>query len=275
LLSTPFLFIDIDETLVRPCPPGTGSAPGQLLGQSLLWLMQQAAMRQKGMTAQDAERIIRQVHDSIRWWCFTDFIRALNLDAHRFWQYAYEAEADCFEPVSTDVPYVIPALHKAGYKLFITTNNAGPAILHKLRLAGLAEIWGSPYFLQYFGPPQLHCMKAEAEFWRRTLAQTGIVADQAMVIGDSWTDDVLAPREAGLRNCIHLDAQRRDDPLLQEGVWRVGNWRQIAQRLLNPAAYQSLLARLDPHPTLTVRTLVQTVPEIRRRPSLQCPGRVI
>ena len=116
--------------------------------------------------------------------------------------------------------------------MFVTSNNPSSGILLKLTIAGLAEIWGSKYFLQYLNPPALHHMKEEPAFWRQALAHTGLDPRRITVIGDSWSDDVLAPRAAGITSSIQFVRDRPGTPVWEDGVWRAGRWTDVAELLL-------------------------------------------
>lgn len=232
------LLIDIDGTLTDWIgqPPAEGR--GLLLGQSLLWQMREFAVQRNGMDSAEAERRIRHVLQTVRWWHWSDFLRELDLNGYVFWQFAYERESHYLGAIEDGLTSVFDRLHQAGYRMFITSNNPNTGILHKLRLAGLAEIYGSRYFLQYFCPCDLHYMKQDPEFWRRVLTHSGLSARTTIVIGDSWADDILAPQEAGIGRRIHLNIAGHDlaeHSGEQEGVWNVSNWQQITRLLLQAA----------------------------------------
>ena len=179
-------------------------------------------------------RVIRGVYEANRWWHWSDFICALGLDAHHFWARAVEVESQYIGPLSGGLPAVFDGLKAAGWRMFITSNNPSSGILLKLTLAGLADIWGSPYFLQYLNPPALHHMKEDPGFWRQALAHTGLDPRRIIVIGDSWSDDILAPRAAGIGSSIQIDVGRPGDAAWEDDVWRVSNWTQIADLLPEP-----------------------------------------
>ena len=228
LAAHDFLFIDVDGTITDP----VGEPPEDLLGQSLLHLMREAAVEERGLGRDEAERIIRATFEANRWWHWSDFLCALGLDAHRFWARALEVESGHLGPVSDDLPAVFDRLLAAGFRMFVTSNNPSSGILLKLSIAGLADIWGSRYFLQYLNPPALHHMKEDPAFWRQALAHTGLDPGRITVIGDSWSDDVLAPRAAGIGSSIRIDPTRTGPPEREGGVWSVANWGQIEDLLL-------------------------------------------
>jgi len=222
------LVIDIDDTLVRV---RAGSKHQELFGQPLLALMCEMAVATNGMSREEATEIIKRVDQTVVWWGWRDFIRALDLDAHAFWRFAYQCESAYIEPVHPHLPALMASLCDAGYRLFVASNNPSSGILHKLRLANLAGVWGSPFFARYFGATELRAMKGAPEFWSGILANTGLRSDHMITIGDLWSDDVLAPRVAGICRNIYLNwAGEEQDPL--DGVVCVSSWDEARQYLL-------------------------------------------
>ncbi len=226
-----FLFVDIDDTITTATGAPRVEGNGLLLGQSLLWLMRQFAVQHNGISPAEAEQRIRHVADTVSWWHWSDFLRQLQLNGHDFWEFAQTQEASYLGPVEPGLPDIFEQLWQAGYRMFITSNNPSSGMLHKLRLAGLADIYGSRYFLQYFSPCDLHYMKSSPEFWQRTLTHSGLPASQIIVVGDSWNDDVLSPSQAGIQRFIHLNRSHETMPQRND-VLSVNNWTQIASALL-------------------------------------------
>lgn len=225
------LFVDIDGTLTDWTAPPPREGEGALCGSSLMWLMWEMAVEQ-GADPAEAEAVIRRIFTTMRWWHYTDFLRALNLDPAAFWAFAHRRESEYIGPVEAGLPVRFRDIQRAGFHMIVTSNNPSSGILHKLRIAGLGQIWGSPFFLQYLSPPDLHCMKCEGEFWHRALAHTGLPPDRAIVIGDLWRDDVEAPREAGIRRSILLDRTLETATVKRDGVWLARDWRRIVALLL-------------------------------------------
>jgi FMN phosphatase YigB (HAD superfamily) len=222
------LFIDIDNTLCREIPDAQPATT--FLGQGLLQAMVDFAIDTRGLPREQAEDIVRTVQATLRWWHWTDFIIALDLDAAAFWEFAYARERRSLGPVEPGLHRAMAALKRAGWDLFITSNNPSSGILHKLRLAGLAEIWGSPYFNQYLSPCDLHCMKGEPEFWKRALAHTGLPAAAVTVVGDNPHDDVAAPRMAGIASAV-LYAPTPPGQPVPDDVPVAGSWPEIVDVL--------------------------------------------
>jgi len=226
------LFIDIDDTITRFRSHVDPESLGIFRGQLMLYLAREAAVLQKGITRQEAERIITEVHELTPRWHWADFICALGLDPVAFWQYAYAEELKYREPVSDSLPEVFDGLCRAGYKMIITSNNPVSGSMHKLRIAGLGEVCGTRYFLQVVGAQEMGCLKEDAAFWRCVLAHTGVERSRVIVIGDIWSDDVEAPLAAGIESRIYMDWERTGAPACEDGVWRVNSWRQVMGLLL-------------------------------------------
>jgi FMN phosphatase YigB (HAD superfamily) len=226
------LFIDIDDTITRARDNGDGLPP-KFCDVPMLYTMRQAAIEQKGMDPTEAERVIMNVLESVQWWHWADFIIALGLDSYKFWEFAYQWDLQYLEPTSPELPVIFDKMHRRGYRMFVTSNNPSTGILHKLRVAGLAEIWGSPYFLQYFGPPTLRHMKWDTDFWNETIAQSGLDPHEVVVIGDNWHDDIITPTACGIKRRIHLDHNRTEAPEHVDGVWKVSSWADISELLLS------------------------------------------
>lgn len=234
------LFIDIDDTLCQQRLDAAGLPP-PFRGQNLLRVMIDYSIKNKHILRSEAERTISQICDTVSWWHWTDFLRALDLDAAEFWDYAYEQERHTLGPVEPDLGSHLHALANAGWQLFITSNNPSSGICHKLRLAGVANIWGSPLFRQYLSPCDIHYMKSSPEFWRRCLCHTGLPATAVTIIGDNPHDDVAAPREAGISSAI-LYAPRRKTEKMPADLQIAANWAEIVnilQRGHPPAALET------------------------------------
>lgn len=227
------LFIDIDDTITRI---RDGATPEKVLhGQSLLGLMCEMACK-NGMDRTQAEEIIGGIIKDMPWWHWTDFICALGLDAAEFWEYAFQEEQRHLEPICKDLGDILKSLKEAGYRLYITSNNPNSGILLKLRIAGLAQIWGSPYFIQYLNPPDMRASKSNVEFWKRSLAHTGLRGDEIVTIGDSWRDDIQNARAGGITRTIYLDHRNENgqgDAPLEPGIWRAQSWQEVKKLLLN------------------------------------------
>ena len=226
------LFIDIDETLVQPRKNVPTGPQQTVCGFAFLYIMQQAAVKQKGMSSEEAEKIIAHVLETTSWWHWSDFILALDLEAHTFWDYAFEEEREHLEPVSPDLPYIFSTLYNNGYRMFITSNNPDSGILHKLRIAGLGNIWGSPYFLQYLGPPGVRQMKWDTQFWKEIIARTGLDPRYIVTIGDNFPDDITVPAKSGINRRIYLNWDHSGSVEVKDGVWKVGSWNQILTLLV-------------------------------------------
>ncbi|MBL8995190.1 MAG: HAD family hydrolase [Spirochaetia bacterium] len=191
------LFIDVDDTLVRFKKTGDHAGADVQNTGSLGEVFENAAVELAGLSRDEARQRIARIKQEVRWWHWSDFVVELDLDAKRFWDYAFEAESRYLEATGPEIPGVLARLKKAGYLLYISSNNPSSGILHKLRVAGLAHNTGSEIFHQLLGATELHAMKWDALYWKKALGHTALSADECMVIGDNLKDDFEVPAGVG------------------------------------------------------------------------------
>ncbi len=221
------LLVDIDDTVVR-FKPGVPT-------DSLFGALRQAAVRLGGLTPAEAERRIEEVKKQERWWHWSDFIVALDVNPKEFWRYAVELERKNLEPTGPEIGRALRRLHKAGYRLYATSNNPSSGILYKLSIVGLATIQGAPLFDQLLGATELHAMKWEPGYWKKVLAHTGLDAGEVAIVGDDPRDDLEVPHSIGIAHTFlinrHDDLSERDS----ERVTHVRGFDRVAECLLASA----------------------------------------
>jgi HAD superfamily hydrolase (TIGR01509 family) len=88
---------------------------------------------------------------------------------------------------------VLGFLHRRGFALALLTNSASP-FREPFERLGLA-----PSFDHVLFSCDLGAKKPAPESYRAALAALGVAAGEALMLGDSLANDVLAPRELGLR----------------------------------------------------------------------------
>ncbi len=224
------LFIDIDGTVTRP-GDAEAHAPGdRLLGRRMLALMRDQAVAQRGMTATEAERIICDVHERETWWDWEDYVSALGLNPEGFWSVADAAERRWHPPREEGLAQVLTDLRDAGMQLVITSNNPASGIRQKLRLSGMSDAWQRLHLTQTLGTDRVHAMKWDAVYWQRALQIADKDPQQVAVIGDTWHDDVLMPREAGIARQLFF-AVPGDARSMPDGVSFITRWAQVAELL--------------------------------------------
>lgn len=193
------LLIDIDDTLIRFRTSSTSDT------SSLMNVLEQAGRELGGLTPEEAASRIDWVKKNVDWWCWTDFIKKLELDEKRFWDYAYKIENKYLEPSEPDLIKSFKILKSMGLKLFITSNNPNKGIRHKLRLAGIPVHTQNRLFSKFLGATEMQAMKWDSNYWRKAVAHTEIKAKNLAVIGDSFRDDYLIPQSIGIAMTFLID----------------------------------------------------------------------
>lgn len=225
------LFIDIDGTITRFRDAHAEHAGPELLGHRLLALMRDRAARRLDTAADRAEAVIREVFHNKTWWDWEDFLHALDLDSEAFWRSADESETRYIQPREADLAKALSDLKASGYELIITSNNPTSGIRHKMRLAGLDDRWQRRHVSRLLGTDRVRAMKWDAEFWHQALRLARKEPTQVVVIGDTWHDDVLMPREAGIFNQLIFEHHPPHDTQALPGVLRINGWPQVAEEL--------------------------------------------
>ena len=222
------LLVDIDDTVI--CfKPGIKT-------DSLLGVLHAAAVSTGGLTSKEATMRIERVKKEIRWWHISDFIVALNLNPKKFWRYALKFERTYLEPSGPELLDALKRLKQSGIWLYVTSNNPSSGILHKLTIAGLATIQGSPLFSQLLGATELQAMKWEPVYWKKVLAHTGLDASEVAVLGDSLRDDLEIPQSIGIPHTFLINRHEDLSAKNSDKVTYVMNFEQVADCLLGPTS---------------------------------------
>lgn len=216
------LFVDIDDTIIRHEGAPTNS---------LLNVLESAAVTLGGMSPEEAQRRIQKINTEVAWWHFSDFIVELNLNPKEFWNYAFQYEQPYLKPTGFDLKTSLERIRNAGIGLYVTSNNPSSGILHKLSLAGLGTIQGAPLFRQLLGATELHAMKWDPLYWKKTLAHTGLDASEVAILGDNPRDDLEVPQSIGIAHTflIGQHAERRREDSLR--VTHVRSFSEVADLL--------------------------------------------
>lgn len=231
------LFIDVDDTLVRFKKSGSLSGRDVQNTGSLGEVFENAAVEQVGLSREEAREKINRIKKEIRWWHWSDFVVELGLEAKRFWDYAHAVESRYLEATGEEILGVLTRLKKAGYLLYISSNNPSSGILHKLRVAGLAHNTGSELFHQLLGATELQAMKWDTLYWKKALAHTGLSPDECMVIGDNLKDDFEIPMSVGFAGTF-LIQKEGDFPKDGSGkLFPVRDFSEIESRLSSASAH--------------------------------------
>jgi FMN phosphatase YigB (HAD superfamily) len=226
------LFVDVDDTLIRfKSDSGVPEARRHGSG-SLFWVLLRAGTELSGLAPEEVSRRIAFVKENIVWWNWTDFIGKLDINPERFWEFAYQVESEYIEPSGDEILTAFRRIQNSGVKMFVTSNNPNNGILHKLRLAGLGNFPGTPFFHQLLGATELRSMKWEPVYWERALAHTGLKAYEVAVVGDNIRDDCEIPAMAGIRTSFIIDRAGVVPPSADGKYVLVNNFNDIAEFLL-------------------------------------------
>lgn len=228
------LLIDIDETIIRFREP--------YRTDSLFGVLESAAAQLAGLTREEIQNRIQRIKTEMRWWHWSDFIVALELNPKQFWNYAAQHERAYIEPTGPEILGALERLRNAGILLYVTSNNPSSGILHKLSLAGLATLRGAPLFSQLLGCTEMHAMKWEPLYWKKVLAHIGLDAEEVAVVGDNPCDDCSVPHSIGITHTFLIN--RQEDPSAEnsECLTHVTDFNQIADCVLSPRSTQSRFA---------------------------------
>jgi FMN phosphatase YigB (HAD superfamily) len=228
------LLIDIDDTIthLRVDRPELKLKRNGNWSDSLFDVLQSAGVALGGLTPDETARRIARVKAQVSWWHWSDFIAELGLDAKRFWEYAYDTELEYLEATGPEIRPALTRLRDNGMLLYISSNNPNDGILHKLRLAGLANGQGAPLFKELLGVAGLQAMKWEPVYWQKALAQVALAPEEVAVVGDGLRDDYEVPHAAGLACTFLLNLHDNLSALDTASLIHVQNFNQIADRLL-------------------------------------------
>ena len=114
-----------------------------------------------------------------------------------------------------EVKSVLEALAGKGYEMVLTTNSAREFLTVELEETGLA-----PFFSRIFSATSdFKMVKKVPEFYQRIMGILGADAEQIAHVGDHWTFDYLAPREAGMESYF-VDREQSREHAPEEGIIR-------------------------------------------------------
>ncbi|WP_048152143.1 TIGR02253 family HAD-type hydrolase [Palaeococcus ferrophilus] len=183
-MSVRALFFDIDETLLSE--------------RSLIMLflpqVYEQISRKFGITKGEArERFLAEImgrRDTYDWHDWNFFFRMFNVDL-RFEELlrAYPHKITVFP----DTKPMLEWLREHGYRLGIITS--GPEYQRlKLRVVGL-----DGYFDTIVTRDDVKAIKPEPRIFLEALKRLGVEPEEAMMVGDSLTQDVMGAKNVGMR----------------------------------------------------------------------------
>ena len=199
------VLLDLDDTLLR-----TDTDP---FVQRYLGLMFQEAAAV--FTTHSAEQLGKALRQSVRavmqntdptqsnaQLAVTLFSEQTGIDPQQWGDFqdqfhrgAYSTLGTMVGPIPTARP-LVERLQQMGLALVVATNPIFPqtAIMQRLAWAGLADF---PFALVTYAE-NMHFTKPLPHYYEEILARVGVEADEAIMVGDSALNDMLAAREAGL-----------------------------------------------------------------------------
>ena len=152
-------------------------------------------------------------HDSMgafRAACFADAATAHGSDPETAREVAAEFEARRDQTAVDPLPGARKAVRALAdeYALGLVTNGPPDAQTTKLDALGLADAFGTTVFAGFDTP-----VKPAPEPFEAALADLGVDADRAVMVGNSPTSDVAGARAAGLRAAwLREDGRSPDEP---------------------------------------------------------------
>lgn len=192
-----------------------------------------------------------------------------------FYSEEYPKLRSIIQPRET-TPGLLKWLSEQGYRLVVATNPAMPesSIIQRMQWGGLEQ--NTESFELVTTLETMHFGKPQSEYFEEILLRLDVTADQAIMVGDSWDDDIASAAAAGLNTFWITDEKHepRDESLV-DGYGSLAQFSQLVQsgwlERLSPKANtpQALIQRLATFPA-AVDTLRRTYP----REILECcPGK--
>jgi len=202
--SAECVFFDAGDTLIHPVPDvgeayaaalarrGVEADPGEMLSRFQRLLTEQALRKDGGLHYGTTEAAART------WWrfavhqCFEGYGRGLDLDEifEELWSHFARAEAWGVYP---DVAPTFEALCGAGVKIGLLSN-WDCRLVPLLQGLGLWDVFDVPVVSFQVGAE-----KPDAAIFQHALALCGAPAERCVHVGDSYEQDVVGARRAGMR----------------------------------------------------------------------------
>lgn len=120
--------------------------------------------------------------------CSAECAQSLALEVSRYMREEHVSE----DFVPEEVPTTLQALKDAGYRLGLLSNRTRP-YTELLEQLGLAV-----YFEAVLAAGEIDCWKPEPGIFQHVLERMGVVASQALYVGDNYYADILGAQSAGL-----------------------------------------------------------------------------
>jgi FMN phosphatase YigB (HAD superfamily) len=145
-------------------------------------------------------------------------------------------------------------LLERSYKVAIATNPIFPCTAIEQRLAWAGVPVDEIELALVTTLENMHYAKPQPAYYEEVLARVGVLADEAIMVGDDWTNDIVPAWQAGLNTfwvCEDCDIDA-DQPVLPDGC---GSLADFACRVQD----ENWLETLEPLP----HTIPQVVPRLK------------
>lgn len=198
-ITAKYIIFDIDNTLIRYV-----NQPFDLLHGNFLFPILRNMMVENGWERESAETAILQLTKDVPFWDYTDFIAKFSLSPVEAFRRCYEWH-EKYVDVHDEVISMVKKYHAERRTLFVFSNNPYIGCCWKLKRAGLADDFSSPFFKRIFSTDKVRGCKCNDGTWERTLAQIPAPPEDIAVVGDNPVEDRDIPQSLGCREFILLD----------------------------------------------------------------------
>ncbi len=125
---------------------------------------------------------------------------------HDFFRGPYDDVAACVQPVSA-APRLLAALRARGVMLVIATNPIYPReAIHKRMQWGQLPADLDHHYDFVTHAENMHFAKPQPEYYAEILARIGVEPDEALMVGNDPTNDIIPARQIGIHT-LHIDSQ--------------------------------------------------------------------
>jgi FMN phosphatase YigB (HAD superfamily) len=207
------IFVDIDATLIDPKPGIRDNAqvdPFTLLVAKTNEISCEAASDKITRTVDKVGGLVG------RYYPF-GILDKLGITAHQLWlALAEDAQNRFFMYDDAKALLVDLKEHYPQIKVFTATTNPQLIIYAKLKIAGLADRYSSPYLHGAFGGEEVYPGgKACPEFYTALLKRTGADPETTLMIGDHPKFDLALAQAAGIKQVVLPRREQSEDWVLE------------------------------------------------------------
>lgn len=151
----------------------------------------------------------------------------MGIDAEEYYKKVMEVAKNRLT-VFEDTVRTIKELRKAGYVMFIASNNCIDRAMMKLTIAGLATNRRTTYFEHIYGRDILCRSKDDPLFYKEILERENLSGDEVVMIGDDEKCDGHVPLSAGITNSVIINRTQKY-PVRKDVFYRVNTFTQVIE----------------------------------------------